>query len=55
VCPPDEALGFKLWITGVAGASAKASSEGRVLGIGGDRVSTDEHESLDAIGAARRI
>jgi hypothetical protein len=46
---PNEALGFKQWLHGIAHNVAEASNEGGFLGFGGEKVSAAEREALAAI------
>ena len=52
VCTAEEALGYKRWVLNVANAVAEASTEGRFLGIGGERVSDKEKTALAKIEGA---
>lgn len=52
---PNEALGFKQWLHGIAHRVAEASNEGGFLGFGGEKVSVAEREALAAIGAALHL
>lgn len=47
---PEEALGFKQWLHGIATRVAEASNEGGFLGFGGEKVSAAEREALASIG-----
>ena len=52
---PNEALGFKQWLHGIAHSVAEASNEGGFLGFGGEKVSAAERDALTAIGAALHL
>ena len=52
---PNEALGFKQWLHGIARSVAEAANEGGFLGIGGEKVSAAEREALAAIGHALHV
>ena len=51
----EESLGYKRWVLKVANAVAEASTEGRCLGIGGNRVSDKEKSSLEQIAGALQL
>lgn len=51
-CGPDEAAGYKAWISKAAQATADASKEGWFFGIGGDRVSEKEAAAMAEIETA---
>jgi hypothetical protein len=51
-CGPDEAAGYKAWISQAAQATAEASREGWFFGVGGDRVSEKEETAMAEIEAA---
>ncbi len=48
-CDPDVASGYKQWVAAVALTTAEASKEGSFLGIGGKRVTEQEHAALEVI------
>jgi hypothetical protein len=50
----DVAAGYRQWVAGVARATAEASKEGSFLGIGGTRVTKEEHAMIEAIDAILR-
>lgn len=52
---PNDALGFKQWLHGIAHSVAEASNEGGFLGFGGEKVSAAEHDALAAIGATLHL
>ena len=52
---PNEALGFKQWLHGIANSVAEASNEGGFMGFGGEKVSAAEREALAAIGATLHL
>ncbi len=51
-CPPGEATAYKEWIAGAARATAEASREGWLFGIGGPQVSEKEAAAMVEIGSA---
>jgi hypothetical protein len=52
---PNEALGFKQWLLGIAQSVAEASNEGGFMGFGGEKVSAAEREALAAISATLHL
>lgn len=50
-CSPEEAAGFKQWISDIAQTVAAADKEGSHFGIGGTRISDKEKEALAEIDA----
>jgi hypothetical protein len=52
---PDEALGFKQWLHGIAHKVAEASNEGGFLGLGGERISDAERAALAAVSKALNL
>lgn len=54
-CTVGEANGYKHWVLNTAKATAEASTEGRFLGIGGERVSDKETAALDEIQSALQL
>ena len=54
-CTVGEADGYKRWVLNTANATAEASTEGRFLGIGCERVSDKERAALDEIETALKL
>ena len=48
----DQAVDFKKWLLSIAASVSQASLEGGFMGIGGEKVSEHESESLKEITAA---
>ena len=48
---PEEAEAFRDWLRATAQATALAAKEGGFLGFGGERVSDDEQQMLERLGA----
>jgi hypothetical protein len=44
-----ETVGYKHWVLGIADKVARAAKEGGFLGIGGERISSDERAAIAAI------
>jgi hypothetical protein len=49
---PQDAPGFKTWLTQIAARVAAAATEGGFLGVGGEKISATEHTALAEIDAA---
>jgi hypothetical protein len=48
---PDETAAFREWLKAAAQSTALAAKEGGLLGFGGERVSEDEQQMLEQLGA----
>jgi hypothetical protein len=44
-----ETVSYKHWVLGIADRVARAAKEGGFLGIGGERISSDEKAAIAAI------
>ena len=49
---PEELETYRVWVLGFADSVANAGSEGRFLGIGGEKVSAEEARFLELVRAA---
>jgi hypothetical protein len=48
---PDETAAFREWLKAAAQSTALAAKEGGLLGFGGERVSEDDKQMLEQLGA----